>query len=99
MAWTSFDKPAKMYRISNTGGANSETKIHPTQKPVKLYDNVFRDFAEEGMKILDTHVGSGSSRISAAKANLDYTGYEKNTMHYEDQEKRYFAFNNQLRLL
>ena len=98
MAWTSFDKPAKMYRISNTGGANKDKKIHPTQKPILLYDNIFRDFSTEGMKIIDTHLGSGSSRISASKANLNFIGYEINKDYFEDQEKRYKRFTTQLRI-
>lgn len=52
---------------------NKEKRIHPTQKPVKLYDWIFSNFAKEGDKILDTHLGSGSSRISAYKAKLDFT--------------------------
>lgn len=56
MAWTSFDYPAKLYRLSSRGGANNEVKIHPTQKPVKLYNKIFKDFATPGMKVLDTHL-------------------------------------------
>ncbi|MFY0481653.1 DNA methyltransferase [Flavobacterium sp. PLA-1-15] len=93
MAWTSFNKPAKMYRISNTGGGNKEKKIHPTQKPVKLYDNVYNDFVIEGMKIIDTHLGSGSNRITASKLNVEFVACEINLRHYLDQEKR---FNNYL---
>jgi site-specific DNA-methyltransferase (adenine-specific) len=51
MAWTSFDKPAALFRYSNTGGANTEKKIHPTQKPIALYDWIFRRFSEKGMRI------------------------------------------------
>ena len=98
MAWTSFDKPAVMYRISNTGGDNHEKKIHPTQKPVRLYDNIFRDFATKGMKVLDTHVGSGSSRISASKAKLHFIGFEKDEQYYNDSIKRFELFEKQLRL-
>jgi hypothetical protein len=52
----------------------------------------------EGMKILDTHLGSGSSRISAEKSKLNFTGYETNEMYYNDQEKRFSIFKSQLRL-
>lgn len=45
LAWTSFDSPAKIVRLSTTGGANRETKIHPTQKPVSLYSWIFKNFA------------------------------------------------------
>jgi site-specific DNA-methyltransferase (adenine-specific) len=98
MAWTSFDAPAKMYRISNTGGANQEVKIHPTQKPVRLYDKILKDFAEPGMKILDTHLGSGSSRISAHKAGLEFTGYETFQQYFDSQENRFKDFTSQYRL-
>ena len=92
MAWTSFDKPAKVYRISNTGGANRETKIHPTQKPVLLYDKIYKDFVTAGMNILDTHVGSGSHRQTAYRFGVDFIGYENNTIHFDDQEKRFNDF-------
>lgn len=96
MAWTSFDKPAKMYRISNTGGVNAETKIHPTQKPVALYDNIFRDFATEGMKVIDTHLGSGSSRISAYKAKVEFVACEINKDYFDAQENRFKNYIMQL---
>jgi len=95
MAWTSFDKPARMYRISNRGGTNSEEKIHPTQKPVALYDSIYRDFVTEGMKIIDTHLGSGSNRITANKANCDFTATEIDKNYFDEQEKRYKQFIKQ----
>ena len=98
MAWTSFDKPAKMYRISNTGGANKEVKIHPTQKPVKLYDCIYRDFVTQGMKVYDSHLGSGSHRISAYKYGCEFVASEKNTVHFNDQELRFKEFATDLRL-
>lgn len=92
MAWTSFDMPAKMYRISNTGGNNKKPKIHPTEKPILLYDYMIRDFAKPGIKVIDTHLGSGNSRIAAYKANLDFYGYEINPMYFNDQEKQFSDF-------
>jgi site-specific DNA-methyltransferase (adenine-specific) len=89
MAWASFDKPAKMYRISNTGGGNHEKKIHPTQKPVELYLRCLKDFAKEGDKILDTHLGSGSSRIAAHDMGFDFVGYEINKDYFDAAELRY----------
>lgn len=97
-AWTSFDCPSKVFTFSNRGGANEEKKIHPTQKPIELYDFCFTRFATEGMKILDTHLGSGSSRISADKSKLDFTAYEINEMYFNDQEKRFSNYKSQLRL-
>jgi site-specific DNA-methyltransferase (adenine-specific) len=77
---------------------NKEIRIHPTQKPVGLYDWIFNRFANEGMKILDTHLGSGSSRISADKAKLDFTGMEIDKEYFDLSEKRYQIYKSQLRL-
>jgi len=68
MAWTSFDKAMRIFELSR-GTANAEDKIHPTQKPVKLYSWELSKFATEGMKILDTHFGSGSIALAIDKAN------------------------------
>lgn len=87
MAWTSFDYPARIFRHRNAG--DGEKKIHPTQKPVALYDWIFKTFAKPGMKCLDTHIGSGSSRIAAYKAGLDFVGYEIDKDYYEAQELRF----------
>ena len=76
MAWTSFDKPAAMFRYSNTGGANAETKIHPTQKPTALYLWLLAKYATEGQRILDTHLGSMSSVIAANNLGFELTGCE-----------------------
>ena len=77
---------------------NKEERIHPTQKPVKLYDWIFKNFAKEGDKILDTHLGSGSSRISANKAKLRFVGCEIDSKYFNDGEKRYKEFISQTRL-
>lgn len=77
---------------------NKEKRIHPTQKPVKLYDWIFSNFAKEGDKILDTHLGSGSSRISAHKAKLDFTASELDPTYFENQEKRFNDYKSQLTL-
>lgn len=97
-AWTSFDSPSKLFTFSNRGGANSEIKIHPTQKPVYLYDYCFKYFATEGMKIIDTHLGSGSSRISAYKSNLEFTAFEINPLYFHAQNVRYEKHISQLTL-
>lgn len=85
LAWTSFDKPAALYRFDN----RTKDKIHPTQKPVELYAWLLRKFASEGDKILDTHLGSGSSRIAAYKLGFDFAGCEINQRYYEAQEERF----------
>jgi site-specific DNA-methyltransferase (adenine-specific) len=77
---------------------NKEVRIHPTQKPVALYDWIFKKYAKPGDKIIDTHLGSGSSRIAANKANLEFWGYELDKEYFDDQEKRYNNFASQLRI-
>jgi len=94
-AWTSFNLNAKMYKhVRNT----NEKRIHICQKPVKLYEWIFANYAKEGMTILDTHLGSGSSRIAAYKAGLDFTGFEIDEEYYHKQEKRFNDFKSQLTL-
>lgn len=70
-------------------GKDKEKRIHPTQKPVALYEWILRNYAKEGDKILDTHVGSGSSRIACAKLGFDFIGYEIDKKYFEDQENRF----------
>jgi len=74
MAWTSFDKPLRIYRYLWSGMLQGNMKdkqqrIHPTQKPVALYEWLLINYAKEGDKILDTHFGSGSIAIAVDKVN------------------------------
>ena len=81
------------------GTINSgEKRFHPTQKPVKLYDWLLMTYANEGDLILDTHLGSGSSRIAAYKGGFNFVGFEIDSEYYEKQEKRFNDFKSQLRL-
>lgn len=89
LAWTSFDVPAAKVSISSKGGSNNEKKIHPTQKPVKLYKWCLNKFAKLGFKILDTHLGSGSNRIAAYDMGFEFYGYEIDSRYYHDQEFRF----------
>jgi site-specific DNA-methyltransferase (adenine-specific) len=88
------------YDWSNTDKFNElrQTDIHPCQKPVALYDWLFKNYAKQGDKILDTHLGSGSSRIAAHKAGLDFIGCELDTNYFAAAEKRYKDFSAQLNL-
>ena len=78
--------------------ANQEIRIHPTQKPVALYRWIFSRYANPGDKILDTHLGSGSSRIAAYEAGLDFIGFEIDPDYYEAEERRFQAFASQYSL-
>ena len=98
MAWTSFKSPAKAFRMSRVEAYANQVKIHPTQKPVALYDWILHNYAKEGDLILDTHLGSGSSRIAAYKGGFNFVGFEIDQEYYEKQEKRFNDFKSQLRL-
>ena len=87
MAWMSFQKPAKMFKKHVVTA--EPNKIHPTQKPIMLYDFLYQNYAKEGDKILDTHLGSGSSRIAAYNAGLDFTACEIDKDYFDAQEKRF----------
>lgn len=84
-AWTSFDSPAKMFKRS----PNQLDRFHPTQKPIALYSWLLKNYAKPGDKILDTHLGSGSSRIAAYKLGFDFYGCEIDHEYYEQAEKRF----------
>lgn len=88
-AWTSFDKPAKHVTIPNRGGQADRNKFHPTQKPIELYAYQLHTFANPGDKILDTHLGSGSSRIAAYKMGFDFYGTEIDKEYFYSQEERF----------
>ena len=77
---------------------HKEERIHATQKPVALYRWIFSRFAKPGMKILDTHLGSGSSRIAAYDAGLDFVGYEIDKTYFDLQEERFAAHAAQMNL-
>lgn len=102
LAWTSFNKVAKQFDFRYYGNlqgrTSAEDKIHPTQKPVALYDWLLQNYAEKGNKILDTHLGSGSSRIAAHKAGLDFVGCELDKEYFDAADKRYKDFISQLTL-
>lgn len=99
LAWTSFDKALKKAVIPYSGFIGMEgEKFHPTTKPIKLYDWIFKNYAKPTDKIIDTHLGSGSSRISAYKAGLDFTGFEIDKDYFEASEKRFNQFKSQLTL-
>ena len=77
---------------------NKEFKIHPTQKPVKLYKWLLENYAKQGDTILDTHLGSGSSRIACYDMGFDFTGYELDKDYFDLQEKRFNTHINQQNL-
>ena len=96
-AWTSFWRNAEIIDAFSQGKKDDE-RFHPTQKPVKLYAEIYERFAKKGDKILDTHLGSGSSRIAAWDAGLDFVGYEIDKVYFDKQEERFRKHTEQLDL-
>lgn len=76
----------------------NEKRIHPTQKPVALYKWLFSKYAKVGQRIVSCHVGSGSDRIAAYDARLNFYGCELSTIHYQNQERRFINHIKQLQL-
>ena len=77
--------PSKLFAFDNRYSG----KIHPTQKPITLYEWIFSLCAKPGDKILDTQLGSGSSRIAAYDAGLDFVGCEIDKVYFDAQEQRF----------
>lgn len=96
MAWTSFDEVAKIVRMATPKDGG---KIHPTQKPVALYKWLLSHYAHAGDRIIDTHLGSGSSRIACHDMGFDFVGCEIDKDYFEAEEKRYSDHVSQLDLI
>jgi len=95
-AWISFQKPAKIFRKHVVTAETN--KIHPTQKPSEMYRWLLKNYASQNDTILDTHVGSGSSRIACWKMGFDFTGYEIDKDYWDAQEKRFKIVKNQMNM-
>lgn len=96
MAWCSNMDNARVWGSRRVQELNSADggKIHPTQKPIALYKWLLKNYAKEGDYILDTHLGSGSSRIAAHDMGFDFTGYEIDKDYFDAANKR---FENHIR--
>lgn len=96
IAWTSFNKPASMYKFDN----RTPGKIHPTQKPIQLYKWLLNNYAKPTDKILDTHLGSGSNAIACHYFGVkEFVGIEIDKQYFKNANKRYKEQTRQLILL
>ena len=77
---------------------NKEKRIHPTQKPVKLYEWLLMNYAKEGNKILDTHLGSGSIALACHNLGYDLTACELDEEYYDAAMKRIEQHKQQIRM-
>lgn len=84
-AWTSFNDNAKVFECSSQGDKN---RFHPTTKPIQLYKWLLTNYAQEGDRILDTHVGSASSLIACEELGFQYVGFEIDRDYYDKGMER-----------
>lgn len=94
LAWASFKTTVRKCTFKWNGlltgdMQHKESRIHPTQKPIQLYTWLLQKYAKPGDKILDTHLGSGSSRIAAANLGFDFWGYEIDKEYFDGQNERF----------
>ncbi len=89
LAYTSFNKALRIITLNRVTIGKYGGHIHPTQKPVDLYHWIFSKYGKPEAKILDTHLGSGSSRIAAYLLGLNFWGCEKDKEYFELQETRF----------
>ena len=102
LAYCSFDRGTKLFKLSKNGGSRKPHEladyIHPCQKPVKLYDWLLHNFAKEGQRILDTHLGSGSSAIAAHYFGVDFVGCELDEDYFNLAKERFDISTKQVSL-
>ena len=103
LAFTSFKSAVRIFRFQWQGMLqgdmkNKEQRIHPTQKPVKLYEWLLMNYANEGDRILDTHLGSGSIAIACHNLGFDLVGCELDTDYFNAAQKRLKQHQAQMRI-
>ena len=95
-AWSNYDRSAKTFYYSAL--KENANRIHPTQKPVALYEWLLNNYAKHGDKILDTHLGSASSIIACKKLGFEYMGFELDTDYFNLASDRIAKFESQTNL-
>lgn len=100
LAWTSFDLPVRKFEYNLSQQSKNEIKLrfHPTQKPIKLYKWILSKFAKSDMRIIDTHVGSGSSLIAFLDYGCKWIGFEISKKYYDLTIKRIKIYKQQLKI-
>lgn len=97
LAYSSFNRALRRIVI-NRGHLAADGTIHPTQKPIKLYEWILKNYAKQGDRILDTHLGSGSSAIAAHNMGFDFVGMELDADYYQAAQSRFNEHVKQIRM-
>ena len=92
LAWSSMNKVARIFKMN----PNQLDRFHPTQKPIRLYEWLLTNYAKKGQRILDTHLGSGSSAIAAHYFGVDFVGCELDKDYFEAAKARFDMATKQL---
>ncbi len=103
LAWTTFDRPIRSFRwlwngMLQQNMKNKQARIHPTEKPKALYEWLLMNYAKNGNKIIDTHLGSGSIAMACWNMKYDLVGMDINTTYVKAAQKRLDAYKKQLTL-
>lgn len=100
LAWHSMNVPARIVKITWNGCIRDEKRYgkHPHEKPTSLYKWTLKNYAQPGDKIIDTHMGSQSSRIAAYDMGFDYWACELDKDYFDDGNKRFEFFKSQLKI-
>ena len=94
-AWTSFNDNAKVFEYA----PQNKNRTHPTEKPIALYEWIFKRYAHKGDRIFDSHLGSGTSRMAAYNSDLDFVGCEIDKTYFDIHEKRWAEYTAQARMV
>ena len=89
LAFTSFDKALRVFELNRVFLQTEGGSIHPTQKPIALYSWILDNYAKPGWKILDTHLGSQSSRIAAYKKGFEFWATELDAYYFNEGNERF----------
>ena len=98
LAWTSLDANTCKIKHDPLAKGDYKGKIHPCQKPITVYEWIMQKYAKPNDLILDTHLGSGSSRIAAYKGGFNFVGFEIDEEYFNAANKRFDNFKSQTRL-
>jgi len=97
LAYSSFDCPTRVVVINRAALQSDGDTIHPTQKPVRLYEWILQNYAQPGDRILDTHAGSASSLIACHNLGFDFLGFEIDKVYFERARQRLDDVRAQIR--
>lgn len=103
LAWTSFPTAVRKFKWKWQGMLqedmkNKQDRIHPNEKPIPLYKWILKNYAKQGMRIIDTHLGSGGHRIACWDFGCDFYGWEIDRVYFDAQESRFQIYKSQLKL-